>query len=103
MQSIKNVFFRVLRVHFVVSLFYYSENTHSRAISNVRPRKFDYVDVMIGDYANRRVREGKSRATIRIANCHLHDIKNALQIVLARRHDMQITPSKRSVIDDVDF
>lgn len=76
------------------------KNTHSRAISNVRPRKSDDVGVMIGDYANR---EGKSRAMIRVANCHLRDANNALQIVLARRHDMQITSSRRSVIDDVDF
>jgi len=84
-----------------ISLFCYLKNTHSRAISNVRPRKSDDVDVMISDYANHEVR--KSRATIRVGNCHLHDAKNALQIVLARRHDMQITPSRRSVIDDVDF
>lgn len=63
--------------------------------------KSDDVGVMIGDYANRGVCEGKSRATIRIANCHLHNAKNtALRIVFARRHDMQITPSRRSVIDD---
>lgn len=88
---------------FFILLFHYLGDTHSRAISNVRPRKSDNVGVMISDYANRGVREGKSRATIRIENCHLHDAKNALQIVRARRHDMQITPSRRSVIDDVDF
>lgn len=102
-KGLKNVFFHILRLHVVISLFYYLKNICSHMISNVRLRKSDDVGVMIGDYANRGVCEGKSRAAIRVANCHLHNAKNILQIVLVRRHDMQITPSRRSVIDDVDF
>lgn len=97
-QRIKNIHFRVLRSRFVISLS--GEHSFALRFRMYAHEKSDDVGVMIGDYANRGACEGKSRATIRVANCHLHNARNALQIVLARRHDMQITPPRRSVIDD---
>lgn len=69
-------------MYLIVSLFCFLENTlFARDFKCTPTKNLAMSIVMIGHYANRRVR--KSCATIRVANCHLRK-KNVLRIVYLR-------------------
>lgn len=88
------ILFHFAWMYLIVSLFCFLENTLFAGDFKCTPTKNLAMSiVMIGHYANRRVR--KSCATIRVANCHLRKERIANRI-LARGHDMQITPPRRS-------